>query len=153
MTSVATKKRIATNSSAEASSRARLTSTKVEPQMSVLKASAKSARHAAGCGSAVKPGLRSSRTQRKQNAFQGEVAALWQKPLVRGMRLATLAACADRNGGDVERQRDIGVGRCAIETGADSQVSVDRTQIGQDGRAPSASLPAGRAPISFSFEA
>src|SRR5260370_41182426 len=48
-TQVATRNRIATYSSAEASSRARLTITNVEPQIRVLKTRARSARHADGC--------------------------------------------------------------------------------------------------------
>ncbi len=72
------------------------------------------------------------------------------EPLVRRVRSAALTAGANRDRRLPHRQRDVGVGRRAVEMGPDAEVRVDGSHVPEN-RAPSASFPPGREPTSFNL--
>src|SRR5713226_680845 len=103
---------------AEESSRARLTITKVEPQITVLNTSARSAVRGLrmsdfGWFGRRSPVFAKQQFQRQHDALQSQVAAFRQKPLAGRVGFAARAARADRDRRDIEGERNIGVGRGA----------------------------------------
>src|ERR1700733_10425470 len=63
--------------------------------------------------------------QGQQHSLQTQFATLGLEPLGGGVGSAALAAGADGYRGEAQRQRDVGIGRGAIQVAADSQMRID----------------------------
>ena len=72
--------------------------------------------------------------QGEQDAAQGGVAAGGVVPLLQGVDAAAEAARADGDGGDAERERNIGVGRADARFGAQVEMAVDGAKGGEQRR-------------------
>src|SRR6185312_10450370 len=125
---VAITKRAAINSIGEMPLRASLITTKVAPQTTARPRSAHSARARILGGSPGEEGRGG-----EQNALQAEVATGGAIPLGGRMSAAAVASRADRDGGDAQGERDVGVRGGAVRAGADAEVGIDRADSGEHG--------------------
>src|SRR5437763_12259191 len=83
----------------------------------------------------LESGVPKQQSKGEEDALERQIAALREKPLVGRVGLAALSAGANRDRRDIERDRNIRVGRRAIEMRSYPQVCVDGAQVGEDGRA------------------
>ncbi len=73
-------------------------------------------------------------TPQEQAEFAlGPTHGLPDGTILRGVSASALSPCADRNGGQAHRERNVGVRGCAVEMGADAQVSIHGTDALQYG--------------------